>query len=164
MSTTTRGRIRSMNKPSTDNITQGLNMAVLAAACAQFEMKSYGGGKPLYELLQVFGEVIPLNTLHTALQSFDEVRAGLKEGDAAFSYSEQFSRFNLAVMTPGSSIAFVGLLHDENGSPKVDEPLQLCWVRAVKDFDLEGEVIIHKGQEFMKAFPLSYITKLEKAA
>jgi hypothetical protein len=161
--TTTRRR----NPSSASNVSvaaHGLNAGVFSALCASYEMITYGSGKPLYELVVAFGEVTPLNTLDTALQSFDEMREGLKEGDAAFAYSDQYDRFSLAMKMQNGGIGFASLLHDGNGTPRVDEPLQLCLVRAIKDFEWEGETIIQKGQQFVKALPQSYLGKLEKAA
>jgi hypothetical protein len=136
---------------------------VFSALCASYEVKAYGSGQPLYDLVLSFGVVTPLNTLDTALQSYAELKAGLKEGDAAFSYSEEYDRYTLAMNT-NRGIVFASLLHDQNGTPRVDEPLQLCWVRAVKDFEWEGEVIIEKGKDFVKVLPESYVTKLKKVA
>lgn len=166
MSTVTRSRSRSTNSSQLPErkATSGNNMAVFAAACAEFEMHAYGSGEVLYDLIKSFGEVSASNTLDTAYQSFDEAKLALEPGDAGFSFSEEYNRFSLAMRLSDGGIAFAGLLHDQNGTPRVDEPLQLCWVRARKDFELEGETIITKGQEFIKALPESYITKLKKAA
>ena len=139
-------------------------MAALAAMCAEYEITAYGSGQPLYELVKAFGEVTPLNTLDSALQSFEEAKQGLKPGDTAFSYSDEYERFSLAMKVPDGGIVFAGLLHDENGTPRVDETLHLCWVKATKNFELNGDTIIQKGHEFIKVLPESYLTKITKAA
>lgn len=162
MSTTTRRR----NAPNGSHVSgaaHGQNAEVFSALCANVEVKSYGSGQPLYALVKAFGPVTPLNTLDTALQSFDEIRAGLKSGDAAFAYSDEYDRFSLAMGLPSGGVAFATLLHDANGTPRVDEPLQLCLVSAAKDFEWEGETIIQKGQQFVKALPHSYVGRLQPA-
>lgn len=154
-----------MRSSASSSTASGPNSQVFAAAIADFEMQVYGAGRaPLYDLITTYGSITCMNTLDSSFQSFDETREILKEGDAGFSYSEEFNQFTLALRVPGGGIVFAGLLHDKDGSPRVDEQLVLCRVMANRNFDLEGRTIISKGQEFIKALPESYLSKMEKAA
>jgi hypothetical protein len=165
MSTTlTRGRSKARTSSNT-TISKGSNAQVFAAALMDFEMKIYNiGSTPLYDLVTTYGKVVCQNTLDTAYQSFNEIKQSLEVGDAGFSYSNEFDQFNLALRMPDNGIVFAGLLHDQNGSPRVDESLALCRVKTNRDFQLNGETIIRKGQEFIKALPESYLGKIRTAA
>ena len=164
MSTTTLRRRSKSNTSSPTLIPAGLNHHVFAAALADFEMQVYGSGQaPLYDLVTAYGEISCMNSLDNALQSFNEIRETLKEGDAGFNYNEEFNQFTLALRVPGGGIVFAGLLHDKDGTPRVDEQLVLCRVIANRNFDLNGETIISKGKEFIKALPESYLSKMKRA-
>lgn len=165
MSTTTvRGRVKTMNTPSTQSVS-GNNAAALAAAIADFEVQIYGGdGKPLYELVSRYGTIIVSNTIDTAFSSFAEMRTMLADGEAGYLYNAEYNRFTLAIKVPGSGVVFAGLLHDGNGTPRVEEELMLARVIAIRDLEKDGAVIVAKGQEFLKALPKAYADKLIKAA
>ena len=165
MSTTLkRGRSKTRTSSNT-SIAKGSNAEVFAAAIMDFEMKIYNiGSAPLYDLVTTYGKVTIQNTLDSAYQSFHEIKESLEVGEAGFSYSNEFNQFNLALRMPDNGIVFAGLLHDQNGSPRVDESLVLCRVKTNRDFELNGEMIIRKGQEFIKALPETYLSKIKTAA
>src|SRR5689334_15841153 len=165
MSTTVLRRRSKTNTSSPSLIPAGLNSLVFSAAMSDFEMQIYGKGHaPLYDLVSAYGELAIINTIDTAFQSFDEIKQTLKEADAGYSYSDEFNQFTLALKLPGGGIVFAGLLHDKNGSPRVDEQLVLCRIKANRDFEFEGNTIIKQGQEFLKALPESYLAKIKQAA
>lgn len=165
MSTTvTRGREKSMST-SAPKTNVSNNAAALAAAIADFDVQIYGSdGKPLYELVSLYGLVTVSNTIDTAFQSFAEMRSTLKDGEAGYIFNDEFSRFTLAIKVPGSGVVFAGLLHDQNGTPRVEAELSLARVKAIRDLEKDGAVIIEKGKEFLKALPSQYVDRLDKAA
>lgn len=158
-----------MTRRSTKSVSSqgsvGPNASVFSAAIMDFEVKIYGSGsKPLYDLVSRYGGIESLNSLDSAFQSFQEVKDELKVGEAGFCYSSEYNQFTMAIRIPGGGIVFVGLLHDKDGAPIVDEPFALCRVKANRDFEVDGEVIVREGSEFLKALPESYVNKMKKAA
>ncbi|RYD54339.1 MAG: hypothetical protein EOP56_19375 [Sphingobacteriales bacterium] len=160
----TRGRVKSISTSSKQTNVSS-NAAALAAAIADFDVQIYGSdGKPLYELVSLYGTIAVSNTIDTAFQSFSEMRSTLKDGEAGYIYNEDFGRFTLAIKVPGSGVVFAGLLHDANGTPRVEAELSLARVKAIRDLEKDGSLIIEKGREFLKALPSPYVDRLTKAA
>jgi hypothetical protein len=137
----------------------------LLAMLAIAEMTVYGVGSPLYLLEQTFGTVSPVNTLDTAFNSFAEAKANLGDNQVGFSYSSEYDRFSLAMKVNGG-VAFCGLIHDKDGEPRVETDLVLVQVVADREFKLPDtdDVIINKGDRFIKAAPQKYVDTLKKAA
>lgn len=132
-----------------------------AAAVADFEIVIYSTqSAPLYELITAYGKLEVSNTIDTAFQSFHEIRETLQSEEAGFCYNEEYNQFTLAMRMTDGGIAFAGLLHDKDGNPQTDEELILCRVKALRNFELEGKLIIEKGKEFLKALPESYVRKI----
>jgi len=154
-----KGKAKSSTSKST-----AMNLQVLAAAIADFEVKIYGGnGKPLYDLVTIYGEVALINNLKTAFDSYAEIKENLALGECAVNYSSEYEHYTVAIRVP-DGICFATLLHDSEGQPRIDETLLMCRVMANRDFELDGDTIIRKGDEFLKALPESYALGLKKAA
>jgi hypothetical protein len=164
MSTTTMRGIK--NRKAASGATQNvLNVQTLMAAVADFDVRIYGGGgSPLYDLVSLYGEVEIIHSIDAAFESFPEARAGLQDGEAGYLFSQEYNRYTLAIKVPQSGIVFAGLLHDGNGTPVVAAKLTLARIKANRDFEHEGETIITKGQEFLKALPAEYVSRLKKVA
>ena len=166
----TRGRVRSLNNhvptATGNNSDENSNLAALSAVLSDdFQLQIYGGdARPLYDVVTTYGSVVVSNTLDTAFQSYGEMRNTLKDGEAGYIYSQEYSRFTLAIKLPGNGVVFAGLLHDKSGAPRVEDSLTLCRVIANRDLELEDQTIITKGQEFLKALPQAYVGTLTKAA
>jgi len=163
MSTTTVKRRKTASLSSTkESMTGNMNAQVLASAIADFEVVIYkSGNPPLYELVKAYGKISSSNTIDTAFLSFSEIRESLKTGEAGYCYNEEFGQFTLAMCLSEGGIAFASLLHDKDGSPRVDEEMILCRVIANRDFELNGVIIIEEGKEFLKALPESYVARIK---
>ena len=166
--TTTRGQLRTMRNSATvsNASNENNNLAALSAILSDdFNLQIYDGdSRPLYDVVTTYGSVVVGNTLDSAFQSYPEMRSTLKDGEAGYIYSSEYNRFTLAIKLPGNGIVFAGLLHDKNGTPRVEDALTLCRVIAKRDLELEDRTIITKGQEFLKALPALYVGKLTQAA
>lgn len=161
-STLTRGRNRTRTSSKSQT---GINSELFAAMLADFEMKVYGAGQaPLYDMIAIYGKVESSNTIDSAYQTFEEIKSALEIGGAGYCYSYEFNQFTLALKVDNGGIVFASLLHDQNGSPRADEDLVLCRVKANRDFEFNGETIIAKDREFIKALPESYLSKMKKVA
>jgi hypothetical protein len=159
MSTLTTRRKRTT--PASQTTLGNVNSLAFAAAIADFEMVIYSTqSTPLYELITAYGKVECSNSIDSAFQSFTEVRESLQPQEAGFLYNEDYNQFTLAMRMHDGGIGFAGLLHDKDGNPEADEDLILCRVRALRNFELEGKLIIEKGKEFLKALPESYVQKI----
>jgi hypothetical protein len=162
MPTVTRNRNQRQQQSSTAKATKG--STAWLAVVATMEATIYGVGSPLYKLLKQFGKVSPINTLAKAFTSFAEAKAKLQEGECGYSVSDFEGRkaYSLAAKVNGG-IMYCGLHHDADGNPETEADLEVVQLEALREFELEGEVIISTGDQFMKAVPAAYVAKLKKA-
>jgi hypothetical protein len=164
-------RARQGAAASTSNPFAGLGIGSLSsgsiALASLAGLTGYGGGGPIYDLIQALAGVSDLQAgVDDAFASFTEAQA-MQNGQAGVSYSEKYDAFSLAVKSEGN-VFYFSLLHDKDRNPIVEQNMVLCQCQLNRDFSIEEEgvkrVILTKGSVIYKALPIAYVNKLKKVA
>ena len=95
------------------------------------------------------------NTDETALDADDDIRKLANK--AVYYQNNKYGGLQLVLKYGDGTWSYVSLMHDKDGDPIIDDnhTYDLVDCQARRDFELEGEVIIAKGDVFTKAFATS---------
>lgn len=118
----------------------------------------YGeGGGPLYKIMQPIGTIRPVNSVDDAFEGFAAASKGLEANQCGFSYSATYDAFSMTMKTPTGGLVYASVQHDKEGDPLELPEYNLAVVEVTRDFKVDDQVILKKGQTMLKALSPDYV-------